>query len=295
MFYTDYRKMLKNPQVEIVCVAAPNYLHKKITIDALKAHKHVICEKPMTLKTLDANEMILASQKSQGYLFIVKQNRFNPPVVKVKQWLEKKKLGKIGLVVVNCFWNRNDQYYLASTWKGKKKLDGGTLFTQFSHFVDIVYYLLGDIVSVSAWGINFNHRGLIEFEDTGVINFKLANQALGSLSYTTSSYQQNMEGSITIFGSKGTVKIGGQYLNSLDYYQVKGVKKVLLAKGNTANNYGTYQGSMSNHDQIISNVIDTLNHRARISTSGFEGMKVVQIIEAIYKSMEKNGNIIEIN
>lgn len=284
--FNDYNDLLKDQSVDVVVVSVPNHLHKKIAIDVLKSGKHVICEKPMTLTVFDANQMILESQQSKGHLFVVKQNRFNPPVKKIKEFLDKQQLGEIGFVVVNCFWNRNEDYYSSSDWKGKKDLDGGTLFTQFSHFIDIVYYLFGDFKSVYAIGRNFTHQTMIEFEDTGAVAFQLASGAIGAFNYTTSSFQQNMEGSISIFGSKGTVKIGGQYLNTLDYYLIDGVDEIELEKGNTANDYGTYKGSMSNHDKIIENVVETIRGNQKVATSGFEGMQVVKIIQSIYESMQ---------
>ncbi|MBD3279252.1 MAG: gfo/Idh/MocA family oxidoreductase [Candidatus Pacebacteria bacterium] len=286
-FITDrYQDILKRKDVEVVYVATPNSSHAQIALAALKANKHVICEKPMALTVLDANKMILASQKSKGTLFIVKQNRFNPPVEKVKKLIDANKLGQIYLVTVNCFWNRNPDYYLHSDWKGKKNLDGGTLYTQFSHFIDIVYYLLGDFTEVFAQGKNFNHQKTIEFEDSGIVSFKLSNGALGSLNYSTAVYDSNMEGSITIIAEKGSIKIGGEYLNTLAFFKVKGQRKPRLNKGAKANDYGSYKGSMSNHDKVLNNVINTLQGKETVSTSGFEGMKTIQIIESIYDSMQ---------
>jgi predicted dehydrogenase len=291
---TDYHQLLANPEVEVVCVCVPNNLHKQVSIDALKAGKNVICEKPMCLTVLDANQMIMAASKTKQNLFVVKQNRFNPPVKKVKEFIDNNKLGKIGLIDINCFWNRNEMYYKSSDWKGKKSMDGGTIFTQFSHFIDIAYYLLGDIVSVTAKGFNFSHQKLIEFEDTGVVLIEFANGALGSFTYTTSAYEKNMEGSMSIFGSKGSVKIGGQYLNTIDYFSIKDISEIKLEKGNLANNYGFYQGSMSNHDKIIDNVVKTIAGKEFASTNAFEGMKVVEIIQAMYKSMA-TGHTIYLN
>lgn len=289
--YKNYKDLLEDENVDIVVVATPNNLHPEMTVAALKADKHVICEKPMALKVSDANKMILASQKTDKKLFVVKQNRFNPPIKKVKELIEKDKLGKIGLVTVNCFWNRNPDYYNSSDWKGKKEKDGGTLYTQFSHFVDIAYYLFGDFKSVYAQGFNFTHEKTIEFEDTGVVLIEFESGAVGSFNYTTSSYEQNMEGSVTLFGEKGSIKIGGQYLNTLEYSKVKGLKEIILEKGNLPNDYGTYKGSMSNHDKIIANVVNTIRGKEHIATSGFEGMQVVRIIEAIYKSMQQDKKI----
>lgn len=290
--YSTLEQLLENDyDCEVVNICTPNNCHAQQSILAMKHKKHVVCEKPMALSVLDANKMIMASQKYQRQLFVVKQNRFNPPVQQVKTWLDNEQLGKILMIVVNCFWNRNDQYYQNSNWKGKKLEDGGTLFTQFSHFIDIVYFLAGDMVSVHAIGKNLNHKNTIEFEDSGLIHFELANGAMGSVNYTTTSHKQNMEGSITIFGEKGTVKIGGQYLNTLEYCQIQDISTPTLPESKPANQYGYYQGSMSNHDKIIKNVINTLCGRENIATSGFEGMKTVQIIEAIYDSMQSGVNV----
>lgn len=282
---TNYHELVNLPDVDVVTIATPNGLHGVHAIDAMNAGKHVVVEKPMALTTVEANKMISISQLNNRILFIVKQNRYNPPVKKVRELLSDGKIGKPYFVSVNCFWNRNENYYKASDWKGKKFLDGGTLFTQFSHFIDIVYNLLGDFKSVYAKGKNFDHP-YIEFEDTGVVLFEMANGMLGSLDYTTCSFGENMEGSITIFGQKGTVKIGGQYINTLDYVKLEDDIHIELEKGNTSNDYGTYRGSMSNHDHVISNVVNTLNGRDNVATTGYEGMKIVHVIECIYQSMK---------
>ena len=219
-------------------------------------------------------------------IFIVKQNRFNPPVQALKSLTNEKKLGEIYYVVINCFWNRNEQYYLDSDWRGTKELDGGTLFTQFSHFIDIFYYLFGNIDDIQGNLKNSNHDELIEFEDTGCFNFRFTTGALGSLNYTTSAYHQNMEGSITVFAENGTIKIGGKYLNTIDYQITDNFDVQGLPESNRANNYGYYEGSMSNHDKVIHNVIQTLKGNESIMANAQEGKKVVEIIERMYLSVK---------
>ncbi|HEY1213926.1 MAG TPA: Gfo/Idh/MocA family oxidoreductase, partial [Bryobacteraceae bacterium] len=208
---------------------------------------------------------------------------YNPPVAAVKRLLDEDRLGKIYSIQLNCFWNRNPDYY-HNSWKGTLKLDGGTLFTQFSHFIDLLYWLIGDVDTVQAYLGNFHHQGIIEFEDTGVVILKFVNGAVGAVNYTVNSYGKNMEGSLTIFGEKGTVKIGGQYLNELEYQNIDGYRIENLPEGNKANNYGNYQGSMSNHDKVYDNLVEVLQNNASISTSSFEGLKTVEIIEKIYKA-----------
>ncbi len=283
--YTDVDALLNSEKdLDVVAVCTPNGLHAAHSVKALEAGFHVLCEKPMALTTIDCQKMIATAEKTNKHLFVVKQNRFNPPIAALKEAIESNKLGNIFSVHLNCFWNRNDNYYLDSQWKGKLDLDGGTLFTQFSHFIDLLYWLNGDVDNVQAIINNFAHNNTIEFEDHGIVNMTFDNGAMGSIAFTINSFGKNMEGSITIFGERGTVKVGGQYLNELEYQKIEGYEIKHLAPGNPANNYGEYVGSMSNHDKVYENVIKVLQGKAKIATSGFDGLKTVEIIEKIYKA-----------
>ena len=235
---------------------------------------------------LSAGKLINTPERYNRRLFAIKQNRFNPPVAAVKNAIDEGRLGKIYSVQLSCFWNRNPQYY-ENSWKGTKDLDGGTLYTQFFHFIDLLYCLIGDVKSAKAFIENYDHKGVIEFEDTGAVILEFYNGAIGTVNYTVNSYGKNMEGSLTIFGEKGTVKIGGQYLNEMEYQNIEGYKIDNLPEGNKANSYGTYQGSMSNHDHVYKNLIDVLSNNASISTSAFEGLKTVEIIDKVYSSVSK--------
>src|SRR5947207_11099086 len=175
----------------------------------------------MALSVQDCGEMIKEAERANRRLFIVKQNRFNPPVEAVKKAIDEGRLGKVYSIQLSCFWNRNNEYY-DNSWKGTLNMDGGTLFTQFSHFIDLLYWMIGDIKTVQAFTSNFHHQGEIEFEDTGVVALQFYNGAIGTINYTVNSFKKNMEGSLTIFGEKGTVKIGGQYLNELEYKSIDG-------------------------------------------------------------------------
>ena len=270
-------------EIDVISICSPNGLHAEQTIKALNAGFHVLCEKPMAINVHDCGEMIKAAERNNRRLFAIKQNRFNPPVVAVKEAIDKGIFGKIYSIQLSCFWNRNVDYY-KNSWKGTKDLDGGTLFTQFSHFIDLLYWIVGDIKQVYALTANFAHKGIIDFEDTGVVAFEFYNGALGTINYTVNSYEKNMEGSLTIFAEKGTVKIGGQYLNELEYQNIEGFEFQDLPKGNGANNYGHYQGSMSNHDKVYENLVSVLNNGSAISTNSFEGLKIVEIIDKIYQS-----------
>lgn len=273
-------------EIDVVSVCSPNGLHAEHSIKALQAGFHVLCEKPMALSVQDCGDMITAAERANKRLFIVKQNRFNPPVAAVKQLIDEKRLGRIYSVQLSCFWNRNEAYY-KNSWKGTKALDGGTLFTQFSHFIDLLYWMIGDVKEVSGFTGNMGHEGVIEFEDNGVVSLKFYNGAIGTVNYTVNSHKKNMEGSLTIFGEKGTVKIGGQYLNELEYQDIEGYKIENLPPGNPPNQYGQYQGSMSNHDKVYENLLEVLNGNGIIATNGFEGLKTVEIIDKIYSNAKQ--------
>lgn len=275
--------LMAEKDCDVISVCTPNGLHAEHTILSLKAGKHVLCEKPMAIRTIDCQNMIQEAERAGRKLFIVKQNRFNPPIMALKKAIDENKLGEILSVQLNCFWNRNNQYYQDSDWKGKKRLDGGTLFTQFSHFIDLIYWLVGDVVRIYALTKNQIHQDIIEFEDTGVIVVEFKNGALGNINYTVNSYEKNMEGSITIFGSRGTVKVGGQYLNTLEYQSFENYEISCVEEARPANDYGFYQGSMSNHDKVYENVIDVLQNNGAVATSGEDGLKTVEIIERIYQ------------
>jgi predicted dehydrogenase len=282
--YYDTNEMLsKCKEMSVVSICSPNGLHAQHSIACLQKGFNVLCEKPMALTAADCGEMIKTAERYNKRLFAIKQNRFNPPVEAVKRVIDEGRLGQLFSVQLNCFWNRNPDYY-QNSWKGTLKLDGGTLYTQFSHFIDLLYWMVGDVKDVKCVAGNYAHKGIIEFEDTGVVVLEFQNGAIGSIHYTVNSYRKNMEGSLTIFAEKGTVKIGGQYLNELEYQEIEGYKIENLPEGNKANNYGNYQGSMSNHDKVYDNLIEVLQNNASISTSSFEGLKTVEIIEKIYKA-----------
>jgi len=281
--YYNFSDLLSSEKdIDVMVVCTPNGLHATHTLQALNAGMHVLCEKPMAIKAEDCRSMIKAAENNSKKLFIVKQNRFNPPVVAVKELLNKNLLGKIYSVQLNCYWNRNADYY-NNSWKGTKEMDGGTLFTQFSHFIDLLYWFFGDVKNTNAILTNAAHNGIIEFEDIGIVNLEFVNGIIGGIHYTVNSYQQNMEGSLTIFAELGSVKIGGQYLNKLEYQLIENYTIENLPKSNTANDYGTYTGSMSNHDKVYQNVVDVLLNGALSYANAYDGLKTVETIENIYK------------
>lgn len=281
-YYSIEDLLQQEKDIDIVSICTPNGLHAHHAILAMKSGFNVLCEKPMAISVSDCEAMIKAAKDTGKQLFAIKQNRFNPPVAAVKKLLDENRLGKIYSIQLTCFWNRNEDYY-KNSWKGTKEFDGGTLYTQFSHFIDLLYWMIGDVKAVKVFTSNAAHKGVIEFEDSGVVIVEFENGAIGTINYSVNSFKKNMEGSLTILGEKGTVKIGGQYLNELEYQEIENYKIKDLPQGNRANNYGDYQGSMSNHDKVYENVIAVLEGNATISASAFEAMKTVEIIEKIYR------------
>ncbi|MBZ0265515.1 Gfo/Idh/MocA family oxidoreductase [bacterium] len=277
----------KKLDIDCIAVCTPNGLHAEHSIKLLRAGYHVLSEKPMATSVQDSVEMIKVAELTNRRLFIVKQNRYNPPIAALKKAIDDGHLGRILSMQLNCFWNRRASYFSESDWKGSKVLDGGTLYTQFSHFIDLIYWLIGDVRDVRAFVSNSNHEGITEFEDQGVAILEFYSGVLGSIHFTINSCNKNMEGSITIFGDKGTVKVGGQFLNELEYQEISDFTIEGLPEGNPPNQYGTYVGSMSNHDKVYENVVDVLQGGGVIGTVGIEGLKTVEIIDKIYRAAQR--------
>lgn len=269
-------------EVDVINIATPNGLHAEHSLAALNAKKHVVIEKPLALNKKDAEQVIFKSLHVHKQVFAVMQNRYSPPSVWIKDMVESGKLGKIFMVQLNCYWNRDDRYYKTDSWHGKKDLDGGTLFTQFSHFIDIMYWLFGDIDNIQSKFNDFNHADLTDFEDSGFISFDFVNGGMGALNFSTAVWNKNLESSMTIIAENGSVKIGGQYMDIVEYCHVKDYEMPELAPTNPGNDYGAYKGSAQNHNFVIDNVVNVLKGRDTITTNALEGLKVVEIIERIY-------------
>ncbi|MEO8149318.1 MAG: Gfo/Idh/MocA family oxidoreductase [Bacteroidia bacterium] len=283
-FYSDAEQMLaENADVDIVCVCTPNGLHAKYSLLALENKKHVVLEKPMALTKADCEKIIFKSLQVSRHVFCVMQNRYSPPSVWLKEVIEKKIIGDVYMMQLVCYWNRDHRYYKKGNWKGTADLDGGTLFTQFSHWIDLMYWLFGDIKDIQASFADFNHHDSTSFEDSGMVQFNFVNGGMGSINYSTAVWDKNLESSMTIVGSNGSIKVGGQYMNEVDYCHIKNYTMPQLAETNPANDYGDYKGSANNHGFVFQNVIDTLKGRTHATTNALEGLKVVDIIERIYQ------------
>ena len=284
---------LINSEVEfdVANICTPNGLHAEQSLKAIEANKHVVCEKPMGLTKDNCEKVIFKSLQRSKNVFCVMQNRYSPPSEWIKSIIEEKKLGKTFMVQLNCYWNRDDRYYKKGGWKGTSDLDGGTLFTQFSHFIDIMYWLFGDIDNIKGRFADFTHADSTDFEDSGFVNFDFVDGGMGSINYSTAVANQNLESSLTIIGEKGSVKIGGQYMNEVEVCNIEGYEMPELKESNPANDYGPYKGSAANHNYVIKNVIDTLKGRTTATTNALEGLKVVEIIERIYKVRNEQINL----
>lgn len=282
-FFNSLEDLLQSDlEFDVVNIATPNGFHASQALMCLEAKKHVVIEKPIALKKTDAENVIYKALHVHKYVFGVMQNRYSPPSVWIKDLVESGKLGKIFMVQLNCYWNRDERYYTKDSWHGKKDLDGGTLFTQFSHFIDIMYWLFGDIENINAKFKDFTHADLTDFEDSGFISFDFVNGGIGSLNYSTSIWDRNLESSMIIIAENGSIKIGGQYMDKVEYCHVKDYNMPELEKTNPGNDYGFYKGSAANHHFVIENIVDVIKNRGFISTNALEGMKVVEIIEKIY-------------
>jgi UDP-N-acetyl-2-amino-2-deoxyglucuronate dehydrogenase len=281
---TDFDRLLESG-CDVLCVCTPHFLHKEMTIKALKAGIHVLVEKPMALTSKDAHEMIDTASREGRKLFVVKQNRYNVPIILAGKALKENKLGKISMVQCNVFWNRNQDYYDQSAWRGRKNEEGGALFTQASHFIDLLVHWFGPLKDAKTKvDTQFHH---IDVEDVGLSLVSFQSGVLGSISWTTNVYNKNYEGSITIIGEKGTIKIGGPYLNKIEFWDVKSYPLPdNISFVDQPNNYGKYQGSSSNHHRVIEEVIKNLDGNESNIVEGQEGELSIDAIEKIYLGSE---------
>ena len=279
--YTDYERMLRESEVDIVSICTPHGLHSLQSIQAAYHGKHILVEKPMALTSIESERMIHAARDNGVKLYVVKQNRYNRPILLTQEALRSGKLGRVFMVQCNVIWNRHDAYYEQSPWRGNRHLEGGALQTQVSHFIDLMIWWFGELEQAKTIMDTLNHD--IQIEDCGVSALRFSGGTIGSLLWTTCSYRQNYEGSITIVAEHGTVKIGGKYLNEIEYWDVKDYPLPDdLPMDDLPNQYGTYQGSSSNHDKLVHDLIGQLIERREGVVEGEEGMKTIRAIETIY-------------
>lgn len=284
--YADIAQLLTaHPELDVVNICTPNGLHTSHAIECIEAGKHVVIEKPMSLSKKDAEKVIFHALKRHVKVFCVMQNRYTANAKFLKQLISSDILGNINEVDINLFWNRDRRYYISESgqqhgWRGSVTLDGGPLFTQFSHFVDLIYWLFGDIDVIGADMSNRAHDYVPEIEDNGLFTFRTATGARGMFRYSINAPMGNIGSSVQIMGSDGAVKIGGQYLEKIEYCEC--VPQI-------ENTFPTLDNNET-HRLMIRNVIDSLSAGNAIDTNAVEGMKVVEIIEKVYELGRKSGN-----
>ncbi|MCE6964799.1 Gfo/Idh/MocA family oxidoreductase [Enterobacter sp. MW07] len=284
--YLSLDEMLQNEKIDLVTLCTPSGIHASQTIKAAKAGVHVITEKPMATKWEDGLAMVRACDEAGVRLFVVKQNRRNSTLQLLKRAVAEKRFGKIHMVHMNVFWTRPQEYYDRASWSGTWDMDGGAFMNQATHYVDLLHWLVGPVEKVHA--MISTHRD-IEVEDTGVVNLKWRNGALGSMAVTMCTYPKNYEGSMTILGEKGTVRIGGVAVNDIQEW-VFAEPKDYDAEIESAN-YETTSVYGFGHPPYFQNVADVLRGKAEPETDGREGLKSLELLISIYRSARDNNEV----
>jgi len=282
-YYKDYHEMLKNEKIDLISITTPNGTHYKIAKECALANKHVLLEKPITINLNDSDDLINIFKGHNLYFFAVLQVRYNNTLQFLKKMITEEKLGKLLSASVVVRWTRPQEYF--NDWRGTKNMDGGTVINQGIHYIDALQWLMGPVESVYALNDTVAHN--IEIEDEAMALIKFKNGVISSYEFTINAYPKNMECSITILGTKGTVKIGGTAMNKIEYWKVKNVSQPELEEIKP-NIYaaGLYQGSCPNHIFIYNDIIRILTRGGTNYISGEEARKSLEIVKAIYNSSE---------
>ena len=278
--YRSLDEMLRAGDVDVVTICTPSGLHSAHGIAAAQAGKHVVTEKPMSLSLRQADDLVRACDDAGVQLFVVKQNRLNPPIQLLKRAVDKGRFGRIFMANVTVRWQRPQEYYDAEPWRGTWEFDGGAIMNQASHYVDLMQWLVGPVESVM--GKTATQARRIEAEDSGIGILKFRSGALGVIEVNVLTYPRNFEGSITIIGERGTVKIGGTAVNRVEHWTFAEYddddKLVESANTNPPNVYGF------GHEGYYRNVLAVLRGEAKPETDGRAGRKSLELILGIYES-----------
>ncbi|MCK5808906.1 Gfo/Idh/MocA family oxidoreductase [bacterium] len=284
-FYTDYHEMLKNHQVDVVSILTPSGLHAQHTIDIASTYKtHIVCEKPMALKLEDADKMISVCKEVGVRLFVVKQNRFNLPISQMRKAYEEGRFGDMTMGTVRVRWRRTQEYYDQDSWRGTWELDGGVIANQASHHIDLLLWMLGEPKSVMAMNHTFGSN--IEVDDTSFSLVRFKSGAMGIIEATTAIRPDDLEGSVSLFGKKGSVVVGGFSVNQLVAWRFADAKEgeeqhLLDAASETPPNiYGF------GHARYLEHVRDAIKNNTAALVAGEEGRRSLELINAIYESVE---------
>ena len=278
--FTSLDALLAASDADVIVLATPSGLHPRQAMKAAAAGRHVLTEKPMATKWDEGMAMVRACREAGVQLFVVKQNRLNPTLQRLKAALAEGRFGRIVMVVVNVFWTRPQSYYDEAPWRGRWDLDGGAFLNQASHYVDMVDWLVGPVDSVHAYTATLARD--IEAEDTGVMSLRLRSGALASINVTMLTQGRNFEGSITILGERGTVRVGGVAVNRIEHWQFDEPRpedaQALQAGYATASVYGP------GHALYYDNVIGTLRGEGAAHVDGYEGLRSLEVVIAAYRS-----------
>ena len=273
-------EMLKLNKIDLLILCTPSWLHADQTVLAASYGIHVMTEKPMATRWQDGLRMVKACDEANVRLFVVKQNRMNSTLQVLKRAISEKRFGRIHMVHINVFWTRPQEYYDSAKWRGTWELDGGAFMNQASHYIDLIDWLVGPVDSIQA--MTATRARDIEVEDTGVMNICWRSGALGSMSVTMLTYPKNYEGSITIIGDKGTVRVGGVAVNDIEMWEFEDDKdyddQIQNASYNTTSVYGF------GHPLYYKNMIDVMQGKAEPKTDGREGLKSLEVLIAAYLS-----------
>ncbi|MFC1887313.1 Gfo/Idh/MocA family protein [Candidatus Cloacimonadota bacterium] len=286
-YYTDYIEMLENEDISSILICTPSGLHPEMGIQAAERKINVITEKPMAIDLKSADKLVKACDKNKVKLFVVKQNRLNPSIQLLKKAIDKGRFGRLFNANVTVRWTRPQSYYDQASWRGTWEFDGGAFLNQASHYFDLLQWLMGPVDSVMSYTATLNHK--IEAEDQGVGILKFQNGALGVVDVTMNTYPKNFEGSITIMGETGTVKVGGIAVNKIEHWIFQDYddddKFVTASTTSPTSVYGF------GHLGYLKNVIDVLKGNGVPQTDGRSGRKSLEIVLAMYESAKKGKKI----
>ncbi len=278
--YNNLNTLLDKENVDVISICTPSGIHPSQTILGAKKGVHIVTEKPMATRWNDGLAMVNACDEARVRLFVIKQNRKNSTLQLLKRAIVEKRFGKINIVCLNVFWTRPQEYYDSDKWRGTWELDGGAFMNQASHYVDLLEWLIGPIADIQAMTGTLARD--IEVEDTGVMNIRWRNGGMGSMCVTMLTYPKNFEGSMTILGDKGTVRVGGVAVNEIQHWEFDNNrdydKQIKDASYETTSVYGF------GHPLYFKNVIDVLRGKAEPDTDGREGLKSLETIIAAYLS-----------
>lgn len=277
--YSSLEEMLESERLDLVALCTPSGLHANQAVMAAEHGVHVMTEKPMATRWQDGVRMVRACDEANVHLFVVKQNRRNTTLQLLKRAIEEKRFGKINMVHLNVFWTRPQEYYDQDRWRGTWEFDGGAFMNQASHYVDLLDWIIGPVDQVQAM---MSTTREIEVEDTGVLNVRWRNGALGSMSVTMLTYPKNLEGSMTVLGEKGSVRIGGVAVNDIQMWEFD--EQEDYDREIQAANYEATSVYGFGHPLYYKNVVDSLRGDASPETDGREGLKSLELLIAAYLS-----------